>query len=208
MLHTIFFDLDNTLYPRDSGIWEAIGDRIDLYIKDKLHIDEIKIPAIRNYCRENHGTTLMGLKSLYDIDALDYLNFVHDVDLTTILVDDGQLKVLLDSLPQRKIIFTNSDKFHAKRVLNYFGVLGIFDEIIDVLTTIPYVKPQPEAFTKALSTVGLSSAEGCVFIDDMIENVEQGNEQGFLSILIGDPNEGFHSISDIFELPDLLKTLS
>jgi len=208
MLHTIFFDLDNTLYPRESGIWEAIGNRIDLYIKDKLHIDENKIPAIRNYCRGNFGTTLMGLKSLYDIDALDYLSFVHDVDLTTILVDDGQLKVLLDSLPQRKIIFTNSDKFHAKRVLNYFGVLGIFDEIIDVLTTIPYVKPQPEAFTKALSTVGLSSAEGCVFIDDMIENVEQGNKQGFLSILVGDPNEDFHSISDIFKLPDLLKTLS
>jgi len=206
MLHTIFFDLDNTLYSRQSGIWEAIGDRINIYIRDKLNIDENEISSIRSYCRENHGSTLMGLKSLYEIDDLDYLSFVHDVDLSCILTDDGRLKDLLDSLPHRKLIFTNSDIFHAKRILNYFGVLEYFDHIIDVLTLIPYVKPQPKAYIKALSIAGLPSADGCVFVDDMIENVEQGDKQGFLSILVGEPINNTPSIPDIFELPELLKT--
>ena len=40
MLHTIFFDLDNTLYSRDCGVWEAINDRINLYIETILQINK------------------------------------------------------------------------------------------------------------------------------------------------------------------------
>lgn len=207
MLHTIFFDLDNTLYSRDSGLWEAIGDRINLYIREILHVHKDELPAIRRYCRENYGTTLQGLKSLYQIDETEFLAFVHDVDLSKILHNDGKLLELLPSFPQRKIIFTNSDAAHANRVLDFFGIRHYFDQIIDVLLLKPYVKPQPEAYKKALSISGLSSTDGCVFIDDMIENVVQGQEMGFLSILVGDSNESIPNIPDIFTLPQFLESI-
>jgi len=207
MLHTIFFDLDNTIYSRDSGLWEAIGERINLYITDILHINQDEVPAIRHYCRQNHGTTLQGLKSLYQIDEAEFLSFVHDVDLSNILSDDGNLAELLTSIPLRKMIFTNSDAAHANRVLDFLGVRSHFDQIIDVLSIKPYVKPNPEAFEKALIISGLTNPDGCIFIDDMIENVEQGQKMGFLSILVGESNENIHSISDIFMLPKFLKSL-
>jgi pyrimidine 5'-nucleotidase len=207
MLHTIFFDLDNTIYSRDSGLWEAIGERINLYITDILQIHKDEVPAIRHYCRQNYGTTLQGLKSLYQIDETEFLSYVHDVDLSKILSDNRNLSELLDSIPQRKIIFTNSDAPHANRVLEFLGVRSYFDQIVDVLSLNPYVKPHPEAFEKALSISGLTTTDGCIFIDDMIENVEQGHKMGFLSILVGESNENIPSIPDIFMLPKYLESL-
>ncbi|MCD6576966.1 MAG: pyrimidine 5'-nucleotidase [Anaerolineaceae bacterium] len=207
MLHTIFFDLDNTIYSRNSGLWEAISGRIDLYIKDILHIQKSKVPAIRQYCRENYGTSLQGLKSLYPIDEAEFLSFVHDIDLSKILYDDGKLAKLLSSISQRKKIFTNSDTAHANRVLDFFGVTVYFDQIIDVVSLKPYVKPQPEAFEKALLLSGLTSPDGCVFLDDMVENVKQGQKSGFLSILVGESNDNILNIPDIYMLPELLKSL-
>jgi pyrimidine 5'-nucleotidase len=188
-------------------LWEAIGDRINLYITEILHINKDEVPTIRHYCRENFGTTLQGLKSLYQIDETEFLSFVHDVELSQILSDDGNLAELLASIPLKKMIFTNSDAAHANRVLDFFGVSSYFDQIIDVLSMKPYVKPNPEAFEKALSITGLTTPDGCIFIDDMIENVEQGQKMGFLSILIGESHENIFSIPDIFMLPKLLESL-
>ncbi len=207
MLHTIFFDLDNTIYSRSSGLCEAIGDRINLYLTAILHIHKDEVPAIRHYCQQNYGTTLQGLKSLYQIDETEFLSFVHDVELSKILSDDGNLSELLSSIPLKKMIFTNSDAAHANRVLNFFGVRSYFDQIIDVLSMKPYVKPNPEAFDKALSISGLTTPDGCIFVDDMIENVEQGQKMGFLSILVGESNENILSIPDIFMLPKFLESL-
>ena len=208
MPHTIFFDLDNTLYSRESGLWEAIGERINLFITDILHIPVEEVRGIRQYCRQNFATSLQGLKSLYQIDETEYLSFVHDIDLSKILFDDGNLSELLSSISQRKIIFTNSDAPHASRVLDFFGIRSHFDLIIDILSMGPYVKPHPQAFEKALSMAGLTSPEGCIFLDDMIENVEQGQKMGFISILVGDANEHVQHISDIFMLPDFLESLN
>jgi len=207
MIHTIFFDLDNTIYPRKTGLWAAISERINLYITDILHIHKDEVPAIRQYCRRNYGTSLQGLKSLYQIDEAEFLSFVHDVNLSNVLSDDGKLLKLMNSIPQNKIIFTNADAAHANRVLNFFGIKSNFDLVIDVLSLQPYVKPHPKAFEKALSISGLASPDGCIFIDDMIENVEQGQKMGFLSILVGESDENFPSIPDIHMLPDFLKSL-
>jgi len=207
MMHTIFFDLDNTIYSRGNGLWDAIGERINLYITDILHIQKDEVPAIRRYCRKNFGTSLQGLKSLYQIDEAKFLSFVHDIDLSKILSKDGKLPELLSSIPLRKIIFTNSDAAHANRVLDFFGVKSYFDLVIDILSLNPYAKPHPEAFKKALSFSGLTTPDGCIFIDDMIENVEQGQKMGFFSILIGESNENILNIPDIFMLPNLLESL-
>jgi putative hydrolase of the HAD superfamily len=207
MLHTIFFDLDNTLYPKSCGVWEAINDRINLYIETVLQIHINEIPKLRVYCRENYSTSLRGLQSLYQIDEDEYLDFVHNIDLDSILPTDTDLYAMLSTIPQRKIIFTNSDTKHATNVLNALGVRGFFDIIIDVIAVKPYVKPHEQAFQKALSLSGLKSSEGCAFIDDMVENIEQAQQMGFLSVLIGDSDNGLLSITDILKLPHLLTSL-
>jgi len=206
MLHTIFFDLDNTLYPPESGVWDAIGQRINSFVMDIVGMPPEEVPAFRRYCRENFGTTLAGLKSIYQIDDDQYLDYVHDIDLSKHLVRDERLSSLLQTSPQRKIVFTNSDQKHARRVLAFLGIEEFFDQIIDIFNIYPYVKPQKESFLKALQLAGMDSPAGCVFLDDFLENVISAQELGFFSILVGKQPESDYplQIADIYALPSLL----
>lgn len=184
MYHTIFFDLDKTIYPSDSGLWKVIGNRIDQYIENHIQMDPGKISEFRIFCREKYGTTLMGLRTLYEIDDKEYMKYVHDVDLSQLLEKSKDLIRMMETLPQRKIIFTSSYVEHARNVLSYLEIEEFFDEILDSFSTHPYVKPQREAFFKALELVGLENSQGCVFIDDMLSNVLSGKDSGFFSILV------------------------
>jgi len=204
-IHTIFFDLDNTLYPRDSGIWEAIGNRINLFMTDIMQIPEQNVHPLRTHFRNEFGTTLAGLQSISDVNENEFLEFVHDINLNEMLEDDGSLYQMLEQIPQRKIIFTNSDKTHAKRVLNFFGIKDLFELIVDVIAMKPYFKPHPEAYKLALEMAGLENSQGCMFIDDLLENVQQAKQSGFISAYIGDNSDGMICMPDIFALPNILE---
>ena len=87
----MLFDLDDTLYPSTSGVWDAIGDRMDSYIIKKLGVAANEVKQIRNGLFHKYGTTLRGLKTLYHIDERDFLDYVHDIPLTQFLRNDEAL---------------------------------------------------------------------------------------------------------------------
>ncbi len=151
---TLVFDLDETLYESSSGIWQAIRDRIGLYMHDRLALDWDVIPGLRMNLFTTYGTTLRGLIALYDIEQQDYLDFVHDIPMDEFLKPDPELGNLLLSYPQRKIVFTNADRNHAHRVLNTLGIHALFEQIIDIRDIEPHCKPMTEAFQKALNLPG------------------------------------------------------
>ena len=62
MFHTIFFDLDNTIYPKSSGLMDAIRDRIITYMQVRLGLEMPEILALRQYSLQKYGTTVIGLK--------------------------------------------------------------------------------------------------------------------------------------------------
>jgi len=207
MFHTLFFDLDNTLYPADCGLWEAIGLRIESFLADVMQMQVEDVAAFRSYCRDNFGTTLQGLKNLYNIDEQHYLGYVHAVDLALYLTKDQRLASLLESLPQRKVILTNSDENHSRNVLRFLEIEHYFDLIIDVNKLDPFVKPELESYQKALELAEISSAEGCVFLDDYLPNVLGAQEAGYFGILVGeDHHTAFpNQIPDLFGLPAILE---
>ena len=55
---TWVFDLDNTLYPPDSGIWPKIDERITLFLIDLFGIDGQSAQALHQHYYLRHGTTL------------------------------------------------------------------------------------------------------------------------------------------------------
>ena len=210
MAHTIFFDLDNTLYPADSGLWDVLGVRIEAFLVEVMGMKVEKITEFRCYCRDHFSTTLQGLKSLYNIDEDEYLRYVHDVELSNYIQKDKRLNHMLAALPQRKIIFTNADENHAKNVLAHLGITDFFEMIIDIRKLWPFVKPQEEAFIKkALQLTQLATSDGCIFIDDYKVNVQGASEMGFHAILVGEhtPEEFPNLIADIYELPEYLSNM-
>src|SRR5271154_3905837 len=77
---TWVFDLDNTLYPPDSGIWPKIDERISLFLMELFGLDGQSARALHKHYYLQHGTTLRGLVE-ENIDVAErYLEFVHDID--------------------------------------------------------------------------------------------------------------------------------
>ena len=103
---TLFFDLDDTLYPNSAGLWAAIRERMSLYMIERLKLPAEEVPGLRRFYYETYGTTLRGLQKHYHIDAEDYLAFVHDLPLETYLEPDAEARPILLSLPQERWIFT------------------------------------------------------------------------------------------------------
>jgi putative hydrolase of the HAD superfamily len=204
---TLFFDLDDTLYPAQSGLWDIIKDRISLYMYECLQLPWEEIPSRRaGYYRE-FGTTMRGLINDFDIDPEEYLQFVHDIPLADYLSPDPALNALIKSYPQQKIIFTNADTKHAQRVMEALQVNDCFDRIIDIHTMSPYCKPLLEAYRIALKVAGEKDPQACVLLDDSPSNLASAKSLGFFTVRVGgnDHMQNYDvQIATIKELADVL----
>ena len=208
-LKTVFLDLDDTLYSPSTGIWPAIGVRIDLYMIERLHLPAEQVPALRRKLFTQYGTTLRGLVVTMNVDQVDYLDFVHDVPVERMLQPDPRLRQILSDLPQRKVILTNADHKHAGRVLCALQVADCIDQVIDILDITPYCKPQPDAFACALRMAGEPDPAQCVLVDDGLANLAAAHRLGFHTVRVGsaDPSPEYEAgISSIHDLPAALAT--
>lgn len=203
----MLFDLDDTLYPSTTGIWQAIGDRMDVFIMDRLGIARENVKTLRESLYLEYGTTLRGLRTLYGIDAESFLDYVHDVPIDRYLQRDVALKETMALYSSRKIIFTNASQAHAERVLLTLGLENDFDSIIDIMQITPYCKPLPEAYQKAVEISNIEDPKNCVVIDDSERNLKTASEMGFFTIQVGtDIRSPFAdaAILTIADLPDVI----
>jgi putative hydrolase of the HAD superfamily len=182
----LIFDLDDTLYPANNGLWDEIGLRINQYLVEHAGVDPLTVNEKRRHYYLTHGTTLRGLMTDYpDMNPDVYLKFVHDVeDMARYIGPNPALDAFLLSLPLPKVIFTNSDTPHAMRVLNCLGVAHHFPTIVDIRAMGFANKPDPKAYEVLLNTID-AKAEGCLFIEDSLRNLRPAKALGFTTILLG-----------------------
>ncbi len=179
---TIIFDLDDTLYPPTAHVWDLISDRIHTYMIEQVGISPKEVSEVRNHYYKTYGTTLRGLVIHHDIEPRAYLDFVHDFPMVDQLKPDQNLTDMLNALPYEKVIFTNSDLKHTNRILNILGIRNQFEKIVGIMDVFPYCKPMKEAFDIAFDKFGKKPQE-CIFVDDSIQNLDQGNAIGLFTIL-------------------------
>jgi len=182
---TLFFDLDDTLYPASTGLWHAIKDRMNLFMRERLCLLEEDIPVLREQYFKTYGTTLRGLQQHHAVDTADYLAYVHDLPLKDYLTPNPVLRDILASLPTRNLIFTNADVPHARRVLQVLELDDLFDTIVDVNAVAPYCKPMPESFAIAMDLADEPDPRKCVMIDDLPRTTRAALEVGMASLLYG-----------------------
>jgi pyrimidine 5'-nucleotidase len=207
---TLFFDLDDTLYPAKAGLWSAIKERINLYIIECLGIPAEQAPVLRQKYLEQYGTTLRGLHAHYELDVPGFLDFVHDLPLRDYIRPNPALRPVLEALPARKFIFSNADVNHVQRVLHVLELDDCFDGVFDILKMWPHCKPMPATFEMALAWAGGIDPQHCAFIDDLPRNTRAAREKGIYSILYGatDPHPDADAVLDDWgELPNILDIL-
>jgi len=182
---TVFFDLDDTLYPTSTGLWKAIKERMNLYMVECMGMDEKDVPALREQYFKMYGTTLRGLQTRHHVDVDEYLAYVHDLPLEQYLTPDHLQREVIASLPTRNLIFTNADLNHARRVLKVLNLDDLFETIIDINEVSPYCKPMPESFAIAQDLADEPDPRKCVMIDDLPHTTRAALEAGMASILYG-----------------------
>lgn len=195
----LLFDMDDTLYPLSLGINLACRKNIQEYMLNKLRIEESQVPRMCLDLYREYGTTMAGLKVLgYGFDYDDFHACVHATLPYEKVKPDPVLRQLLLSLPQRKIIFTNSDKAHAARVLEKLGLQDCFQGIVCFETLNPppteknsggsagtiLCKPSL-ASMEAVIEIAKLDAERTVFFDDSARNIAAGKAAGFRTVIVG-----------------------
>ncbi len=203
---TIFFDLDDTLYPSNAGLWLAIKNRMSDYMRERLNIPAAEIPGLREKYYLQYGTTLHGLQKHHPINVDDYLAYVHDLPLGDYLTPDSDQRSIIASLPTRNLIFTNADIRHAERVLAALNLRDLFSTIVDVNTVAPYCKPMPESFAIAMKLADETDPSRCVMIDDLPRTTRAAKSAGMFSILFGetaanaDANASFSNWNELMNI--------
>ena len=182
---TLFFDLDDTLYPSSTGLWPAIKDRMTLYMIERVGIPADDVPFLREQYFKMYGTTLRGLQERHHVDKEDFLAFVHDLPLKDYLTPNPLLREVIGSLPTRNVVFTNADVAHARRVLTALELDDLFETVVDVNTVEPYCKPMPESFAIAMDLADEPDPRKCVMIDDLPRTTRAALNVGMASLLYG-----------------------
>ncbi len=185
----LLFDLDNTIYPHNVGLWQEIDRRIQLWVSKTLRIPLAEAHEVQHRYWREYGTTIMGLIAEHGIDPAPYLHYVHDIDLTPYLQPDPQLAAVLAALPQRKAIFTNATTEHARNVLARLGVLDQFSLLIGLDETGYISKPHPLAYERCLTLLDVQPWQ-CLFVEDSARNLEPARDLGMITALIGEPANG------------------
>lgn len=204
---TVFFDLDDTLYPSSTGLWPLLKSRMSDYMRVQMGIPAEQIPMLREKYFREYGTTLRGLQANHQVDVVDFLAYVHDVPLRDFLSPNPLQRRAIASLGTRNLIFTNADVSHARRVLTALGLEDLFEAVVDVNAMDPWCKPMPEAFRLAMRLAGESDPARCVMIDDLPHTTRAARQFGMYSVLYG--CDGAHPdadacLSDWSRLPALL----
>ncbi len=204
----IFFDLDDTLYRRETGVWQAIRGRIEGYMRERLHLPKSQVIALRAAYLATYGSTLRGLMENHQIDPDDYLLYVHDVPIEAMLRPSAALARMLSQLPQQKWVFTNASLAHARRVLAALGISQHFAGIVDIKALGYQNKPEDAAYHLALKAAGERDAVATLFVDDQGVNLEPAKKLGAGTVLVGtrEPHPAAsYSILAVEQLPQVFR---
>lgn len=191
----LLFDMDDTLYSSKIGIGQALKKNIDDFIMEKFGFSQSEASSLRIELFSKYGSSLAGLRALgHDIDADEYHSVVHGRLPYHLIKPDPELRNLLLSINQRKIIFTNSDRVHAMKVLDQLGIRDCFEQIICFETMNPnlsrlgkvpiVLKPSKKAMNIAVVSAGVVPRR-TLFFDDNIQNIVAGNAIGLRTALVG-----------------------
>ena len=177
------FDLDNTLYPVESQFMRLIEKRINDYVVRTSGLPADEALVMQKSFLHDYGTSLAGLMTRYQIDPYHFLAEVHDVPLD-VLQPDQALRLGLERLKGRRVIFTNGSSVHAHRVMDKLGLTDLFDGVFALEDADLIPKPDPRTFEKMLTKFGIDPTTAC-FFEDTPQNLAPAKVIGMKTVLVG-----------------------
>ncbi|MCU4652611.1 pyrimidine 5'-nucleotidase [Roseibacterium sp. SDUM158016] len=196
-VETWVFDLDNTLYPPETALFEQINARMTAYVMRVAGVGAEEADRLRHDYWRIHGTTLAGLIEHHGVDPEPYLEEVHEIDFS-VLSPDEVLADRIAALPGRRIVYTNGSAPYAARVLAARGFSGLFDAVYGVEHAGYRPKPRRDAFETVFARDGLNPARAAMFEDDP-RNLAAPHAMGMRTVHVApepEPAEHIHHHTD------------
>ena len=190
-INTWIFDLDNTLYSADSGIFQQVHDLMGKFVSSHLNIDIEDAKIIQKNYYKQHGTTLRGMMDNHGVDPDHFLAEVHKLDYS-IVGPNHKLNKALKKLQGRKIIYTNANMQHALDVLERIELSNFFDEIYDIKMANYIPKPELAPYEQMIAQFDIETKSSAMF-DDIAKNLVPAKNVGFTSVWI---DAGYENFSD------------
>ena len=177
------FDLDNTMYDINLGLFKKISNRITDFIMSKYSLDIDQAKKIQKEYYLKYGLTLRGLIVEKKLEPEEFLDYVHDVEHPELKKND-QLISKIRILEGKKIIFTNATSKHAKKILKILELEHDFDQIIDIKDLEYIPKPDKRSYKKLLECLNLNkkNLDKTIFFEDTVKNLIPAKELGITTV--------------------------
>jgi putative hydrolase of the HAD superfamily len=180
---TWLFDLDNTLYPLETGLGLDISDRITDYMERLTGLPRAEARALQKRYLAEHGLTLRGLMLHHDVDPDEFHRVFADLSLAA-LSHEPALVAAIARLPGPRFVFTNADAGHAGRVLAHLGLAGLFHAVFHIESAGFVPKPDRRAFERLIAAHLVTPAT-TAFFEDSTANLRTAAELGMTTVLVG-----------------------
>jgi len=184
-IENILFDCDGVLYHQLDLVFGQVSKRMTKYISNKLNIDMQKAKELQTNYFHKYNTSLNGLMIHHDIPPREFLDYVHDIDLS-FLDEDKVLRNELENMKLKKFVFTNGSKEHVKNITTTLGINDQFDGVFDIVDAEYHPKPEARAFDLMVEKFKIDPKK-TLYIEDIAKNLSIGKERGATTVwLIND----------------------
>jgi len=192
----LVLDLDGVCYGKHNNyslekVFGQVSRRMTKFISEKLKIDIKEAKELQTDYFYKYNTSLNGLMIHHDIPPKEFLNYVHDIDLS-FMKADKIMRNELEKLDMEKFIFTNGSAKHAENILTHLGVYDLFGrkKIFDIQDARYVPKPEAKTFDLMVKKFGIDPKE-TIYIEDIAKNLSIGYERGCTTVwLINDEHFG------------------
>ncbi len=164
-IKNILFDCDGVLYSDLEAVFGQVSRKMTEYISSKLNVDLKKAKELQTNYFHKYNTSLNGLMIHHEIDPKEFLDFVHDIDLSFL-------------------------EKHVKHITTTLGIDDQFEGIFDIVDAEYHPKPEAKAFDLMVEKFKIDPKE-TLYIEDIAKNLSIGKERGTITAwLINDEEWG------------------
>ena len=198
------FDLDNTLYKAECGLFDKVHILMGRFIEEKLSLSPGDAQALRSKYYHQYGTTLRGLMIEHKIDPDEYLEYVHQINYDVVIPDE-KLRNAIKDLKGKKFIFTNANYGHVEKVLEKLKMEDIFDGCFDISESDYLPKPHKEIYDSFQKKFNLDNSSTAMF-EDLHINLKQPFSMGWETVWVTN-NLEYNLNKDVNQQEDIQKII-
>lgn len=181
-LQCLIFDFDETIYrPESTTLPQQLIYRMSNFIKNKFNLSYKEARLLSRKYRLEYGSTVVGLQKLHNIDPKEFVDYAYNLDLSE-LKKNSEFKKQLQSIPEKKVIFTNANEIYVEKALHIMGIRDEFSDIIGINRTNFVPKSETLGYEMIIDSYA-DSGKNCAIFDDQTDNLKTAKKYGMETVL-------------------------